>query len=116
MKRVSISEKIYEKEFTLKSYGFDCHEVDNFIDEINFEVSKLEREIESLKDACKNLEATKNALEQKNRDLQLENSNLKATNNVSSTTHANFSNIQLLNRISSLETNVKKILDKLNDQ
>ena len=65
---------------------------------------------------CKSLEATKNALEQKNRDLLLENANLKASNNVTKTTNANFSNIQLLNRISSLETNVKKILDKLNNQ
>ena len=116
MKNIKFSQNVYEKDFNVKSVGYDCHEVDSFFDEINLEIIKLEREIDNLKELNKSLEAIKSVLEQKNKDLQIEITTLKASNTVSSSSNANFSNIQLINRISTIESNVKRILDKLENQ
>ena len=116
MKSIKFSNKVYEKDFGVKAVGYDCHEVDSFFDEINLEIIKLEREIDNLKELNKSLEAIKSVLEQKNKDLQIEITTLKASNTVSSSSNAHFSNIQLINRISTIESNVKRILDKLENQ
>ena len=34
MKKVEFSDKVYEKDFHIKSIGYDCQEVDAFLDEI----------------------------------------------------------------------------------
>ena len=75
MKKVLFSNKVYEKEFNIKALGFDCQEVDRFLDEINIEINKLEREIASLKESKSILETTHHALEQKNKELLIENKN-----------------------------------------
>ena len=116
MKKVEFSDKVYEKDFHIKSIGYDCQEVDAFLDEINLQIVKLEREIVSLKEAKSTLEATRMALEQKNKDLQIDNAAIKASSTVTTSSNANFSNIQLLNRISNLETMVKKLLEKIENQ
>lgn len=116
MKKVKFSDKVYEKDFNIKALGYDCQEVDRFLDEINIEINKLEREIVSLKETKNVLESTRHALEQKNKDLQIENAGIKAQNNVTTSSGANFSNIQMLNRVSNLEIMVKKILEKLENQ
>ena len=48
MKQVKMSNKVYTKDFNVKSLGYCCEEVDAFLDEINMEIVRLEREIEDL--------------------------------------------------------------------
>lgn len=116
MKNVVFSDKVYNKDFQIKAVGYDCHEVDTFLDEINLEIVKLEREIASLKDAKNIYEASKTVSEQKIKELQFENSTLKSQSNLPSSSNTNLNNINILNRISSLEVNIQKILEKLENQ
>ena len=46
MKEVKLSSKIYSKDFSIKSLGYSCEEVDRFLDEIN--VEKLASAIEQI--------------------------------------------------------------------
>ena len=114
MKIVKVSNKVYSKDFSIKSLGYDCREVDAFLDEINEQIVKLEREIDSLNEKMRQLEGRNSALEQQHKSVSLELYNAKAHNGVTSTSNANFSNIELFNRISSLESMVKKLLEKEN--
>ena len=114
MKSVKVSNKVYSKDFQIKSLGYDCVEVDVFLDQINEEIVKLERETEVLKNQIRTLEGQKSALEQQNKSISMELYNAKAVNGVASTSNANFSNMELFNRISSLEGMVKKLLEKEN--
>ena len=114
MKTVKVSNKVYSKDFSIKSLGYDCREVDSFLDEINEEVVKLEREIASLQEKMRQLEGKNSVLDQQYRNVSLELYNTKAQNGVASTSSANFSNMELFNRISNLEKMVKKLLDKEN--
>lgn len=116
MKNVVFSNKVYNKDFKIKAVGYDCQEVDTFLDEINIEIVKLEREISALKETKNTLETSKQASEQKIKELQYENSSLKAQSNVASSSNANLNNITMLNRLSALEVSVKKILEKLENQ
>ena len=81
-------------------------------DEINEEVLKLEREIEHLNEKLRQLEGKNAVLDQQNKSISLELYSAKAQNGVVSTSSANFSNMELFNRISSLEKMVKKLLEK----
>jgi len=112
MKSVKVSNKVYSKDFSIKSLGYDCREVDSFLDEINEEVLKLEREIEHLNEKLRQLEGKNAVLDQQNKSISLELYSAKAQNGVVSTSSANFSNMELFNRISSLEKMVKKLLEK----
>ena len=112
MKSVKVSNKVYSKDFQIKALGYECREVDAFLDDINEEVLKLEREIDVLKEQIRILEGKNSALEQQNKTVSMELYNAKAQNGVASTSNANFSNIELFNRISSLELMVKKLLEK----
>lgn len=116
MKIVKVSNKVYSKDFQIKALGYDCKEVDTFLDEVNEAVIRLEREIDALKDQIRTLEGQKSALEQQNKSISLELLNAKATNGVTATSNANFSNMELYNRISSLEGMVKKILESINNK
>ncbi len=115
MKEIKISHKVYTKNFNVKSLGYCCEEVDEFLDELNLEIMKLERKIDSLSEKTRQLESSKLALEQKNKELSIEVYNLKAHNSIPSSTSANFSNIDLLNRIANLENMVQKLLDQHKD-
>ena len=46
--RNKMSNKVYTKDFNVKSLGYCCEEVDAFLDEINMEIVRLEREIEEI--------------------------------------------------------------------
>jgi DivIVA domain-containing protein len=111
MKDSKISRKIYEKDFNTKALGYCCEEVDAFLDDINFDVEKLEREIETLKEKLHSSECRCAANEQKIKDLSRELYSQKAQNAVSSTSNGNFSNIELLNRIANLEKMVQSLID-----
>ena len=50
MKNVVFSNKVYNKDFKIKAVGYDCQEVDTFLDGINIEIVELEREISALKE------------------------------------------------------------------
>ncbi len=116
MKEIKISQKVYTKNFNVKSLGYCCEEVDEFLDELNLEIVKLERKIEGLLEKNRQLDASRMALEQKNKELSIEVYNLKAHNPIPSSTNANFSNIDLLNRIANLENMVQKLLDQNKDK
>jgi DivIVA domain-containing protein len=116
MKSIKVSNKVYSKDFQIKSLGYDCREVDSFLDEVNENIVKLEREIESLKDQIRTLEGQKSAVEQQYKNVSMELYNAKAQNGVALTSNANFSNMELFNRISSLEGMVKKLLEKENSK
>lgn len=116
MKAIKVSNKVYLKDFQIKSLGYDCREVDIFLDEVNEAVIRLEREIDALKEQIRTLEGQKSALEQQNKSISMELYNAKAINGVASTSNANFSNMELFNRISSLEGMVKKLLEKENNK
>lgn len=116
MKKIELSNKVYEKQFQVKALGYDCQEVDSFLDEVNLEISKLERQISRLMDEKEIQETNRLALEQKVKELQIENASIKASKNVESTSGASFTNIQTLNRLANLEEKVNKILEKLNSQ
>ena len=111
MKQVKMSNRVYTKDFNVKSLGYCCEEVDAFLDEINIEIEKLEREVEHLKRELSTQQTLTNMHANKSKELNLELCNLKAQNGVSSTTTANFANIQLLDRIGNLEKMVQKLLD-----
>ena len=111
MKDNKISKKIYEKNFNIKALGYCCEEVDAFLDDVNFDVERLEREIETLKDKLSFTETCLRAQEQKVKDLTRDLYNQKAQNAVSSTSNGNFSNIELLNRIANLEKMVQTLID-----
>ena len=113
MKSIKVSNKVYSKDFQIKALGYECREVDSFLDEVNEEILKLEREVDSLKENIRILEGKNLALEQKNKSISLDLYSAKAQNGVASTSNANFSNMDILNRIASLELMVKKLLDKM---
>ena len=112
MKKIRVSNKIYTKDFNIKSLGYCCEEVDAFLDEINMEIVKLEREIEELNDKLRSSEAKRQFAEKSNKDLSLELYNQKAQHTVHNHTGANFNNIELLNRVANLEKMVQKLLEK----
>jgi len=116
MKEIKISQKVYTKNFNVKSLGYCCEEVDEFLDALNLEIVKLEREKDHLIEKNRQLDASKLALEQKNKELSIEVYNLKAHNPIPSSNSANFSNIDLLNRIANLENMVQKLLDQNKDK
>ena len=116
MKEEKLSSKVYSKDFKTKAVGYDVREVDSFLDDLNIEIVKLEREIAALKESKNILETSKQASEQKIKELQYENSSLKAQSNVASSSNANLNNITVLNRLSALEVSIKKILEKLENQ
>ena len=80
MKSIKVSNKVYSKDFQIKSLGYDCREVDSFLDEVNENIVKLEREIESLKDQIRTLEGQKSAVEQQYKNVSMELYNAKAQN------------------------------------
>ena len=47
MKEEKLSSKVYSKDFKTKAFGYDVREVDSFLDDLNIEIVKLEREIET---------------------------------------------------------------------
>ena len=112
MKQIKISNKVYSKNFNVKSLGYCCEEVDAFLDDLNMEIVRLEREIEELQDKLRTSESKRQVLEKSNKDLSLELYSQKAHNTVSTNTNANFSNIDLLNRIANLEKMVQRLLDR----
>ena len=112
MKQVKMSNKVYTKDFNVKSLGYCCEEVDAFLDEINMEMVRLEREIEDLNARLKTSETKRNIAEKSNKDLSLELYNQKAHHTVSTNTGANFNNIDVLNRLANLEKMVQRLLDK----
>lgn len=109
-----LSEKINQVDFQRKPFGYTVEEVDGYLDGVVTEVIKLEREIESLNEKLRASEGAKAVLEQKNKELSIELYNYKAHNGVTSTSSANFTNIELLNRISNLEKMVKSLYDQFN--
>lgn len=111
MKKVILSKNVYETDFNIKAVGYDCKQVDQFLDELNIEIEKLERQIEELKEKVTSLEGQNNVLNSKNRDLNTQLYTAKSQNAVSSFSSANLSNMDVYNRISDLESKVQKILD-----
>lgn len=114
MKEIKISKKVYEKDFKIKSLGYCCEEVDRFLDDINSEINKLERENDELRDKNENLEASLKAYDKRYSDLSVKYVEVKAQSTTSLASNANFSNIELLNRIANLEKMVQELLDKHN--
>lgn len=112
MKQVKMSNRVYTKDFNVKSLGYCCEEVDAFLDEINMEIVRLEREIEDLNAKLKTSETKRNIAEKSNKDLSLELYNQKAHHTVSTNSSANFNNIDVLNRLANLEKMVQRLLDK----
>lgn len=112
MKEIKISKKVYEKDFKVKALGYCCEEVDKFFDEINMEIVKLERTNKELEERNEHLNSLLSVSEKKNASLSMDLANMKAQNAITSTSNANFSNIDLLNRIANLEKMVKELLDK----
>lgn len=111
MKDTRLTDTILRKKFNTKALGYCAEEVDAFLDEINIEIEKLEREVEHLKRELSTQQTLTNMHANKSKELNIELCNLKAQNGVSSTTTANFANIQLLDRIGNLEKMVQKLLD-----
>ena len=72
MKEEKLSSKVYSKDFKTKAVGYDVREVDSFLDEINEEVLKLEREIEHLNEKLRQLEGKNAVLDQQNKSISLE--------------------------------------------
>lgn len=106
-----LSEKINEVDFQRKPFGYAAEDVDAYLDGVVSEVIKLEREVETLNEKLRSAEGAKSVLEKKNKELSIELYHYKAQSGVTSTSSPNFSNIELLNRISALEKMVKKLLD-----
>lgn len=111
MKEVKLSSKIYSKDFSIKSLGYSCEEVDRFLDEINVEVAKLERELASALEKFKTSETLRINSDKKYKEMNLELCKLKASKTIESSSSANFSNIELYNRIANLESMVQQLLD-----
>ena len=112
MKEIKISKKVYEKDFKVKALGYCCEEVDRFLDEINEEIVKLERKLEDAIKEKDAFEAKYMASEQKAKQLSVDIVTVKAQSTVTSSSNANFSNIELLNRIGNLEKMIQALLDK----
>ena len=112
MKEIKISKKVYEKDFKVKALGYCCEEVDRFLDEINEEIVKLERKLEDAIKEKDALEAKYMASEQKAKQLSVDLLTAKAQSTVTSSSNANFSNIDVLNRIGHLEKMIQALLDK----
>ena len=116
MKEVKLSSKIYSKDFSITSLGYSCEEVDRFLDEINVEIAKLERELATSLEKYRTSETLRISAEKKYKELNLELCKLKASKTVESSSSANFSNIELLNRIANLESMVQQLLDNNKDK
>ena len=112
MKSIKIEDKIYEKQFQINTYGYACQEVDTFFDEVNEDIGKLEREIADLKREITKLRNEKEALEGEKRQLLIAKTKLEANNHVESSSTVDYSNLQFIERLSSLENLVMKICDK----
>ena len=48
MKEIKVSGLVYSKDFQIKALGYSCEEVDLFLDDVNLQIVRLEREYESL--------------------------------------------------------------------
>lgn len=116
MKEVKLSTKIYSKDFSIRSLGYSCEEVDRFLDEINVEIAKLERELATSLEKYRTSETLRISADKKYKELNLELCKLKASKTVESSSSANFSNIELLNRIANLESMVQQLLDNNKDK
>lgn len=111
MKEIKFSKLVYEKDFKVKALGYCCEEVDNFLDEVNLEIVKLERMYQELKEKFDASETKLKAAEQRNKELNVTITTLKAQSTVTSTSNANFSNIDILNRLNNLENMLSKLLE-----
>ena len=68
MKDIRLTDTILRKKFNTKALGYCAEEVDAFLDEINEEVLKLEREIEALQEKMRQLEGKNSVLDQQYRN------------------------------------------------
>ena len=116
MKEEKLSSKVYSKDFKTKAVGYDVREVDSFLDDLNIEIVKLEREIESLKQSLQTAEAEKKVAESNYRELHLQMIKTKSQETTYAASSANFSNMDLINRMASLEVKVQKILNALENK
>lgn len=113
-KQIKVSNKVYAKEFSIKPMGYACEEVDAFLDEINIEIGKLERDIETLEKDLQREKSTALGEQQRADALFMEVNRLKANGGVSIKDSSSFSNIDLFNRIANIETMLKKLTDEKN--
>ena len=73
----------------------------------------MERELDKANEKIQTLEAEKKVLESSNRELQMQLFKLKSQEVTMSNSSANFSNMDLINRVADIEVKVQKILDAL---
>lgn len=116
MKEIKLSNKVFSKDFKTKAVGYDVREVDSFFDEVNIEIAKLEREIENLNQKLQTAEAEKKVAESTCRDLNMQMIKIKSQETTIASSGANFSNMELYNRISQIEVQLQKIINKLDNK
>lgn len=115
-KKITLSNEIYIADFDIEHSGYNCWQVDTFLDSLNIEISKLERNIANL---TKEKETLKNDLEtayKENRDLEKKIASYKSQLLVPTTNSDGLRNIDLINRISNLETMVNEILETIKNK
>lgn len=116
MKEEKLSSKVYSKDFKTKAVGYDVREVDSFLDDLNIEIVKLEREIETLKQSLQTAEAEKRVAESNYRELHLQMMKTKSQEATYAASNANFSNMDLINRVAEIEVKIQKILNALENK
>ena len=111
-----LSTKVFQRNFTTQPLGFCCQEVDNFLDNLNYDISQLERTVEQLTMQNKKLSEEIKEKDHTIKDLNRKLGKSKALDNIATTSSPNFSNIDILNRLTNLENMVQKILDNLENK
>lgn len=115
-KKITLSNEIYIADFDIEHSGYNCWQVDTFLDNLNIEIAKLER---TIADLTKEKITLKNDLEtayKENRDLEKKIAVYKSQLPVASTNSDGLRNIDLINRISNLETMVNEILETIKNK
>lgn len=106
-----LSSKVTNQNFVVKALGYCCEDVDKFLDDLNLEIVQLERKVEQLEKDNYRLQADAIGDKQAIKDLNFKLNLSKAQDNT--TASINYSNIDLLNRITNLENMVQEILNKI---
>lgn len=101
-----ISNKIYLKDFTRREVGYDVREVDSFLDDINLDVRKLERELEFAQREISSLRQTIKELHEAKLALQAELTRMESQSN----TKSSYNNIDMIQRLSRIEDTLHQLI------
>lgn len=110
-----LSIKVLKKDFDVKQHGYHVEQVDKYLDEIASDIKDLEDEIEKLKNFKKDLESQIDDLKDKNFKLNVENTRIQSKANIN-INGADYQNVEVIQRLSKLETAVNNILKMLENK